>query len=191
MPAALTHPLASLLSAVSRALPAWRATEANRQREYADFRRVLTVNREVRQVFPFFARYTSWPRFMRHLHEVEDLGFGLSRWKAAGPAGLSVTWHARMTRYVPNELIAWQSEAGSTVPISGSIRFEPAGSHRTHVIIRLSYRVPGGRLGRFVAWLFGTNVESALDEELGRVKELIEAGQSARQLKTAQRTLAS
>jgi len=191
MPTAIVQePLANLLSVLGLVVPAFRTSAVDWQQE-GDVRRALTVNRPVQRVFPFFARYTNWPTFMRHLYQVEDLGFGLSRWKAAGPAGLSVGWLARVTRYIPNELIAWQSESGSTVPITGSIRFQPADPAQTRVIIRLSYRIPGGRLGRFVAWLFGTDLESALDEELERVKQLIEAEQPAASAQTAQHTLAS
>jgi uncharacterized membrane protein len=184
------EPLASLLSAFGLVVPACRTAEAGRRREEGEIRRALTVNRPVQCVFPVFARYTTWPEFMRHLYQVEELGFGLSRWKAAGPGGLSVTWYARVTRFIPNELIAWQSESGSTFPISGSVRFEPANAQRTRVLVRLSYRLPGGRLGRFVAWLFGTDLESALDEELQRVKQMIESEQPAARAEPARPVLA-
>jgi len=190
MPTAITQePLAGLLHAFGRILPGFCVSATTHARPEAEVRRALTVQRPVGQVFPVFARYTNWPSFMRHLYQVEDLGFGLSRWKAAGPAGLSVCWYARVTRYIPNELIAWQSESSSTVPITGSIRFEPAEHNQTRVLIRLSYQLPGGRLGRFIAWLFGTNLESALDEELQRVKQLIEE-QPAATAETAQQTRA-
>jgi uncharacterized membrane protein len=136
----------------------------------------LTVDRPVCRVFRFFARYTSWPGFMRHLYAVEDLGYGLSRWKAAGPAGLSVGWTAHVTRYVPNELIAWQS-AGRTsaIALNGSVRFESLRPGQTRVLVRLCYQLPAGRLGEFIAWLFGADPESILDEELTRAKNVIES----------------
>jgi len=189
MPVAINRqPLAGLLSAFGRILPALGVSATTCSLPESDVRRALTVDRPVAEVFPAFARYTNWPRLLRRLYQVEDLGFGLSRWKAAGPAGLSVCWFARVTRYIPNELIAWQSESSSTIPITGSIRFEPVGPNRTRVVVRLSYQLPGGRLGRFVAWLFGTNVESALDEALARVKELLEEEQPAARAEMAQQT---
>ena len=178
MPTAITQaPFDALLGAFGAILPVFRTAEASRWR-HGEVRRALIVHRPVQRVFPFFARYTDWPRFMRHLYQVEDLGFGLSRWKAAGPAGLPVRWFSRVTRHIPNELIAWQSECGSTVPITGSIRFEPL-DHDTRVHVRLSYQLPGGRLGRFVVWLFAIDLESALDEGLVRAREWIEAEQPA------------
>src|SRR5262249_54239754 len=124
MPGAIItrEPLTWLRSAVGLVLPAWGV---GRRALDGEVRRALTVRRGVRDVFGVFSRYTAWPRFLRHLREVEDLGFGLSRWKAAGPAGLSVSWYARVTRYIPNDLIAWQCESGRALRIAGSVRFEP------------------------------------------------------------------
>jgi uncharacterized membrane protein len=175
MPGAITQETAGLLSAFGRALPVFGTTPAGRWSGEVDLRRAVTVRQPIGRVFAAFARFTRWPDLMPHLYRVEDLGFGLSRWQARGPAGLAVGWTARLTRYIPNELIAWRSEAGSTVPISGSIRFERSGPDRTRVLVRLSCRLPGGCLGRFLAWVFGTDLESALDEELERLKQWMEA----------------
>ncbi len=171
---ATTRPLAGVLNILGLVLPAFGVSRACRQRNEREARLALTVERPVDQVFACFARYTSWPRFMRHLYRVEEIGFGLSRWQAAGPAGLAIAWTARVTRYIPNELIAWSTEARSSLAFTGSTRFEPAGPGRTRVLVRLSYHLPGGRLGWFIAWLFGADPESILDEELARAKQWIE-----------------
>jgi uncharacterized membrane protein len=139
-----------------------------------DVRKVLTVERRIQRVFPVFANYTTWPRVLPRLRQVEDLGFGLSHWRIAGPVGLSVHWLARLTRFIPNELIAWRSEPGSTLPNSGSIRFEPAGAGSTRVLLRVGYDVPAGSLGRFAAWLFGCDPDEVLDEALAGLRCLIE-----------------
>ena len=176
MPGLLTQePVAGLLGAFVRIVPMFGATAAGHTCREEVVRRAVRFEQPVGRIFTFFARFTTWPQLMPQLYQVEDLGFGRSRWQAAGPAGLPVGWTARLTRYIPNELIAWRSEAGSTMPISGSIRFERSGPDRTRVLVRLSCRLPGGCLGRFVAWLFGTDLESALDEELERLKQWMEA----------------
>ncbi len=140
-----------------------------------DIRKVLTVERPIHRVFSCFANYTTWGRVLPGLRGVEDLGFGLSRWRVAGPAGLSVGWLARLTRFIPNELIAWRSEPGSTLPNAGSIRFEPAGAGSTRVVLRVGYDVPAGGLGRFAAWLFGCDPEVVVEEALAGLRSLIEA----------------
>jgi len=71
-----------------------------------------------------------------------DLGGGRSHWVVEGPAGVPVSWDAVVTRFVPNQVLAWKSEPGSAVPNAGVIRFEPTGDGDTRVDIRLSYNPP-------------------------------------------------
>src|SRR5205085_10331375 len=73
-------------------------------------------------------------------------------------------------------LLAWQSEPGSTIANAGMIRFEPAPGGNTRVDIHFSYNPPGGALGHFAAMLFGADAKSAMDEDLLRLKSLIEQG---------------
>jgi uncharacterized membrane protein len=116
---------------------------------------------------------------MRHVREVRNLGGGRSHWKAAGPGGVPVSWTAVVTRYEPNRLIAWRSEPGSTVANAGSIRLDPEPGGRTRVTVRLSYNPPGGALGHAAAMLFGRDPRSEMDEDLVRLKGLIETGKTA------------
>jgi uncharacterized membrane protein len=139
---------------------------------------VLTIAGPVERVYPFFARYDTFPRFMRNIREVRDLGGGRSHWVARGPAGVSVRWDAVETAREPNRALAWKSEPGSRVPNAGIIRFEPVGED-TRVSIRFSYNPPGGALGHFAALLFGADPKGLMDEDLVRLKGLIETGQAA------------
>jgi uncharacterized membrane protein len=141
--------------------------------------KAIMIGAPAENVFPFFARYDSFPEYMRHVREVRDLGGGRSHWKAAGPGGIPVSWNAVVTRYEPNQLIAWRSEPGSTVANAGMIRFEPQSGGRTRVTIRLTYNPPGGALGHFAATLFGRDPRSEMDEDLIRLKGLIETGKTA------------
>jgi uncharacterized membrane protein len=49
--------------------------------------KTLTVAGPVERVYPYFANYQNFPRFMRHLRAIRDLGGGRSHWEAVGPAG--------------------------------------------------------------------------------------------------------
>jgi uncharacterized membrane protein len=138
--------------------------------------KTITIAGPVERVFPFFADYANFPRFMAHVREVSDAGGGRSHWVAAGPAGVPVTWDAAVTRFEPNRVIAWKSEPGSVIANAGVIRFEPEGSDRTRVDIGLSYTPPGGALGHAAAMLFGADAKSSLDDDLVRLKGLIEEG---------------
>jgi uncharacterized membrane protein len=128
-------------------------------------------------VFPFFTRYDNWPRFMALLKEVQGRGNGRTHWVAVGPMGVPVSWDARITESETNRLISWQSEPNSTITNSGSLRFEPFGGG-TRVTIRMSYLPPGGVVGHFAACLFGADPRSEMDDDLVRLKGLIEQGRT-------------
>jgi len=116
---------------------------------------------------------------MASLREVRDMGNGRSHWVAAGPGGVPVGWDAVVTRYEPNNLLAWKSEPGATVANAGIIRFEPRADDSTRVHIRLSYNPPVGAIGHAIATLFGADPKSQMDADLVRLKSLIEAGKAS------------
>jgi uncharacterized membrane protein len=148
-------------------------------RRAVDIQKTITIAGPPERVFPLWANYQNFPRFMRNLRAVRDLGNGRSHWEAAGPAGVPVTWDAVITRLEPNQVIAWRSEPGSTIANAGVIRFEPTPDGNTRVNILLSYNPPGGALGHFAAQLFGADARSEMDEDLVRLKSLIEQGETS------------
>lgn len=148
-------------------------------RRAVDVQKTLNIAGPVERVFPFFTRFDAFPSFMAHLREVRDLGGGRSRWVAEGPAGAAVSWDAVLTRFEPNRLIAWRSEPGSIIANAGVIRFVPTPTGETRIDIRFSYNPPGGLLGHLAAKLFGADARSAMDEDLVRLKSLIEEGSTS------------
>ena len=148
-------------------------------RRAVDVQKTITIDAPVEEVFRCFRNVANFPRFMAHLREVRDLGNGRSHWVAEGPAGVPVAWDAVITRSEPNRVLAWQSEPGATVANAGNIRFEPIADNRTRVTIRLSYNPPAGALGHVVAKLFGADPKSELDDDLVRLKSLIEYGKAS------------
>jgi uncharacterized membrane protein len=140
-----------------------------------DVHKTITVRAPVEDVFPLFAHYEVFPRFMSHVQEVRKLEGDRSYWVAKGPAGAPLTWIAQIARYVPNQLIAWRSEPGSVIANAGTIRLEPQ-EDSTRIDIRLSYTPPAGMLGHFAARLFGADPRALMDDDLVRLKSLIEEG---------------
>lgn len=138
----------------------------------------ITINGPVSRVFPFFARYDTFPRFMSHIREVKPLDNGRSHWVADGPAGIPVQWDAVETNREQNRLIAWRSEPGSVISNAGTLRFTQMGD-RTRVDVHLSYIPPGGAMGHWAAKLFGADPQKMMDEDLVRMKSLIEEGQTS------------
>jgi uncharacterized membrane protein len=156
-------------------------------RRAVDVHKTITIAAPVEQVFEFWANPENFPRFMAHLREVRDRGAGRSHWVAAGPAGVPVTWDATLTRVIPYDLLAWRSEPGSVIANAGVIRFEPVDDWSTRLDIRLSYNPPAGALGHFAALLFGADPKSAMDEDLVRLKSLLEEGKASAPGKRATR----
>jgi uncharacterized membrane protein len=138
----------------------------------------LTINRPVGELYSYWRNFDNLPRFMNHLESVRQTGNSRSHWVAKAPAGTTVEWDAEIYNEKENELIAWRTLEGSQVSSAGSVRFEEApGGRGTVVRVTLKYDPPGGKLGAFVARLFGENPEQQIDEDLGRFKQLMETGE--------------
>jgi uncharacterized membrane protein len=162
-----------VVSAAGRqALTGASMSPADRRRA-VDIQKSLYIEAPVNQVYEFWSNYENFPLFMSHVREVEDLGNGRSHWSVTGPGGIPIEWNAALTQQIPNEVIAWRSEAGSMLENAGIIRFSPSGSG-TRVDIRLCYHPPAGGAGQAVAELLGSDPRAKLNEDLGRMKALLE-----------------
>src|SRR6185369_11404345 len=136
------------------------------------------INLPPEEVYEFWRDFENLPRFMRHLESVRDLGDGRSHWKAKGPAGTEVEWHATIIADVPNEVITWRSLEGSDVDNAGAVRFERAPGNRGTILqVNLEYNPVGGVLGAAVAKLFGEEPGQQLDDDLRRFKQVLEIGE--------------
>lgn len=162
----------------------WAATQRrkNDPRDAADravsVEHVVTVNRNIHDVYAFWKDFENFPRFMRHLESVERIDDRRSRWRAKAPIGLKVEWEAEMLEDRADEWIAWRSLPGSRVENSGSVRFSPApGARGTEVRVQLQYTPPGGAFGRGLAWLFGEEPDIQVKDDLRRFKQLMETGE--------------
>lgn len=138
----------------------------------------IVINAPVEEVFAFWRNFENFPQFMANVVEVTDLGDSRSRWVVKGPAGVPVSWVATMTRFEPNRLIEWRSEPGSTVQQAGSVHFQSRPEGGTQLDIQLDYTPPAGAIGHSVASLFGRNPKQQMDQDLARLKSLIEQGET-------------
>jgi uncharacterized membrane protein len=132
----------------------------------------------VREVFEFWADYSNFPHFMSRVREVRPLEDGRSHWVVSGPGGVPVEWTAEITRFEPNHLIEWRSGEDSMVQHRGIVRFDDDGDLGTRVGIRLWYVPPAGMLGHAAASLFGADPKSEMDQDLIRMKTLVETGRT-------------
>ncbi|MEO8090570.1 MAG: SRPBCC family protein [Gemmatimonadales bacterium] len=143
------------------------------RRRAVDVQKTLYIDAPIDQVYAFWSNYENFPLFMSHVREVKDLGGGRSHWSVSGPGGLPIEWSAVLTQQAPEEVIAWRSEAGSMLENAGIIRFAQAGTG-TRVNLRFCYHPPAGGAGEAVAQLLGSDPRAKLNEDLGRMKLLLE-----------------
>jgi uncharacterized membrane protein len=137
-----------------------------------------TIQRAPEEVYRFWRRFENLPRFMTHLESVQTADNGRSHWIARAPAGATVEWDTEITEERENELIAWCSLEGSQIANEGSVRFRPApGGRGTEVHVTLTYDAPLGKLGMIVARFFGEEPAQQAEEDLRRLKRIMEAGE--------------
>ena len=138
----------------------------------------VTIRQPVEMVYAFWRNFENLPRFMDHLESVRVTGDRQSHWVAKAPAGKTVEWDAETVEDRRDELIAWRSLPGSSVPNSGQVRFVPAaGGRGTEVHVELRYDPPGGKLGALVAKLFGEEPGQQVAGDLRRLKQVLETGE--------------
>jgi uncharacterized membrane protein len=147
-----------------------------------DVQKTLTIEAPVGEVYAFWSLYERFPRFMSRVLDVtsNESRPMESHWKVVGPAGVPVEFDTVITQVVPNRLIEWRTIGGSAVAHTGTVRFDAEGARRTRTHVRISYTPPAGRIGHGVAAAFGVDPKSSMDEDMARMKTLIETGHAPR-----------
>ena len=143
-----------------------------------DVEKTVHFDAPLEDVFRIWTHVESFPCFMAHVRTVRPEGEQQSRWTVLGPMNIPVEWQAQITRIVDRQLIEWRSLPGSMVAMRGAVHFDRDGAG-TRVHILLSYRPPGGLLGHLVARLLGRDPKRAMDEDLIRLKSLLEHGKTS------------
>jgi uncharacterized membrane protein len=161
-------------------LPLYQMAGLGTRRRTVDVQKTITINAPVGEVYAFWSVYENFPRFMSRVLDVTSSAArsNQSHWKVAGPAGIPVAFDAEMTRSIPNQLVAWKTLPGAAVAHAGIVRFDQESPNRTRVHIRMSYNPPAGWFGHAVATVFGVDPKRSMDEDLARMKTLIETGRA-------------
>ena len=132
------------------------------------------VDKTIEVEVPVSTAYNQWtqfeefPRFMEGITEVQQLQDERLFW-AAEMGGERKEWFARITRQVPDEVLAWESEGGTVN--NGTIIFKPKGDNVTEIELHMDYdpedfkEQVGGALGF---------VSRRVEGDLKRFKEFIE-----------------
>jgi uncharacterized membrane protein len=143
------------------------------RRRTVDIQKTLRIEAPVERVYAFWRDYRNFPLFLSGVRRVDDLGRGRSRWMIDGPEG-TLEWTAAITVEAPDALLAWRSEPGAVLENAGAVRFSREGAG-TRLDIRFCYNPPT-HAGAAVAELFGADPRAQLNQDLGRLKSLLESG---------------
>lgn len=135
--------------------------------------KTIRIDASPEHVYDMFADYENFPRFMSNVVQVRDLGGGRSHWIVKGPGGTEFAWTAALTEHDRPHRLSWRSEPGAEVEQNGTITFEPLRSG-TRVTVHMSYRPPAGAIGHALARLLGKDPGHEMDEDLERMKQLVE-----------------
>lgn len=140
----------------------------------------VTIGKSADELYAVWRKLDNLPSLMKHLERVEVLDERRSRWTVKAPLGYSggkVIWEAELTVDEPGERIAWQSLPGAQIENSGEVLFRAApGDRGTEVVVRLTYRPPGGSAGALVARIAGQEPSQQLRDDLMRFKREQELG---------------
>jgi uncharacterized membrane protein len=146
-------------------------------RRAIDLKKTAHINAPVSRVFEFWSNFENFPRFMRNVREIRPTAIERqSHWTVAGPGGVPIEFDATITECVPNRVLAWKTVEGAPVAHAGVVQFEPEGASGTRVQVRFSYNPPAGAIGHAIAVLLGDDPRRKMDEDLARMKTLIETG---------------
>lgn len=139
------------------------------------------------EVYRFWRNFENFPLFMNHVKEVLVQN-DISTWKVAGPAGISFEFQSQITQDIPNDSIAWETLPDSQIHHAGLVRFDQTRDGSTRVTVQMSYVPPAGAVGHAVAQLFGVDPRQAMNEDLMRLKSLLEGGRPSTDEETTEYT---
>lgn len=144
--------------------------------------RLITINRPPAEIYSFWRQLENLPRFMRHVESVTQRGDGVSHWVVKTALDQTLKWEAKIIEDKPGQMISWQSLEGADMENAGSVWFTPAKDGRgTTVKVAMKYSPPGGKLIARMAKFFGGNAGQEMEEDLSKLKTLLESQGSASQ----------
>jgi uncharacterized membrane protein len=137
----------------------------------------IVIHRPIVDVYRFWSHLENLPRFMHRLRSVTVKDHLHSHWVAQPIAGKNLEWDAEMIEQRENEMISWRSAPGADVDNAGSVWFTSMpGGQTTQVRVEMKYVPPGGMAGAIVAKATARDPGSELEEDLQRLKSLLETG---------------
>jgi uncharacterized membrane protein len=128
----------------------------------------IDVDCPLQTVYNQWTQFEEFPQFMEGVKHVQQLDDKRLHWDVE-IAGTLKEWNARITEQIPDQRIAWESEAGENT--SGVLSFQADGPGRTRIDVDLCYEPQG--FFESVGDSIGV-VSRRVENDLERFKEFIE-----------------
>jgi uncharacterized membrane protein len=136
----------------------------------------ILINRPPGEIFHFWRNLENLPSFMQSLQSVRILDERTSHWVVNGPGGRTLEWDAEIVNEHPGEMISWQTLPGADVQSAGTVRFVSAErGMATNVRVILEFHPPIGAVGASIARFIGHDPATQLEQDLTRLKYLMES----------------
>jgi uncharacterized membrane protein len=131
-------------------------------------RKAIEVDSPVHRVYSQWTRFEDFPRFMHGVKKVILLDDQRLQWETEF-TGRTKEWYATITELTPDQRIAWESENGEYV--AGIVTFEPIGTSRTRLNLKLFY---DSKESRRAEEKFLSSTGERIDQDLERFRKFIE-----------------
>lgn len=129
----------------------------------------IVVDVPVNTAYNQWTQFEEFPQFMEGIEAVRQEGDTHTHWRA-NIAGKDVEWDADITEQTPDQRVSWRSTTGAHN--AGTVSFQPEGSDRTNVTLRLEYEPEG--FFETVGSALGF-VDNRVEGDLERFKTFIES----------------
>ena len=138
----------------------------------------ITIERPVTEVYSFWRRLENLPRFMKHLESVAEKDNLHSHWRVKAAHQKSLEWDAEIIEQRTNEMISWRSAPGADIDNAGSVWFTSLPDRpATMVRLEFKYLLAPAKAGELSGSVLGADADLEIEQDLRRLKELLEAGQ--------------
>lgn len=141
---------------------------------------VVAINAPPAQLYRFWSNIENLPMFMSHVQSVAKTSERTSHWVVTGPAGATLEWDSEIVDDQEGVRLGWRTLPDSPVHHEGIVTFEAAPGGRGSIArVELLYWPPAGKVGARFLRLLGEDPAKQINDDLRRLKQLIETGETA------------
>lgn len=142
---------------------------AGSRRRAAEVETTFTVEQPVREVFGFFSDLERLLPLLPGIDSITDHQDGRTDWRVRLFRERVLEWRAIVTKYVPGQVIAWESVPGSAMQSSGVVRFSAPADGSTQVAVRVTFLARELELAEALQSLLSRRMQHRLQHGLAQM----------------------